>query len=128
MNDTLTIQCVSPYIEKISEPLKRAKLQKGISNEKISKITGLPYSFLTRIFVGQVVNPPLEHVAVLCKFFNLSLDELTGLTDGAETADGADPAIRLRTLELENARLAGENTRLESFNNQLLQIVGGARG
>lgn len=58
MNDTLTIQYISPYIEKISEHLKRAKLQKGISNEKISKITGLPYSFLTRIFVGQVVNPP----------------------------------------------------------------------
>lgn len=125
MNNTLTIQCVSPYIEKISEPLKRAKLQKGLSNERISEITGLPYSFLTRIFVGQVVNPPLEHMAVLCKFFNLSLDELTGLTDGA---DGADPAIRLRTLELENARLAGENTRLESFNNQLLQIIGDTRG
>lgn len=128
MNETLTIQYVSPYIENLSEHLKRAKLQKGISNEKISEITGLPYGFLTRIFTGQVVNPPLEHVAVLCKFFNLSLDELTGLADGAETADGADPAIRLRTLELENARLAGEISRLESFNKQLLQIVGGARG
>lgn len=128
MSETLTIQYVSPYIEKLSEHLKRAKLQKGISNEKISEITGLPYGFLTRIFTGQVVNPPLEHVAVLCKFFNLSLDELTGLTDVEEELDNNDPASRLHTLELENARLAGENIRLESFNNQLLQIVGGVRG
>lgn len=127
MNDTLTIQCVSPYIEKISEPLKRAKLQKGLSNERISEITGLPYSFLTRIFVGQVANPPLEHVAVLCKFFNLSLDELTGLTDSTDALGRDDPAIRLHALELENAKLVGENTRLESFNNQLLQIIGDTR-
>ena len=63
MNNTLTIQCVSPYIEKISEPLKRAKLQKGLSNERISEITGLPYRFLTRI-------SPVTAIAALSKYLN----------------------------------------------------------
>ena len=64
-------------------------------------------------------------------FFGLSLDTLAGLVqDGAEAATGSLENVlesKIHALELDNAKLAGENIRLESFNQQLLQIVGGTR-
>lgn len=56
-------------------------------------------------------------------------DILTAI-DGAEAATGSLENVlesKIHALELDNAKLAGENIRLESFNQQLLQIVGGTR-
>lgn len=115
----------------IFKPFVDEKRKSGFSTEKISELSGVPYNFLTRFLVGQVVNPSFEYVATLCAFFSLSLDTLAGLVqDGAEAATGSLENVlesKIHALELDNAKLAGENIRLESFNQQLLQIVGGTR-
>ena len=130
MND-MTIQYISPRIGDIYKPFVDEKRKSGFSTEKISELSGVPYNFLTRFLVGQVVNPSFEYVATLCAFFSLSLDTLAGLVqDGAEAATGSLENVlesKIHALELDNAKLAGENIRLESFNQQLLQIVGGTR-
>lgn len=130
MND-MTIQYISPRIGDIYKTFVDEKRKSGFSTEKISELSGVPYNFLTRFLVGQVVNPSFEYVATLCAFFSLSLDTLAGLVqDGAEAATGSLENVlesKIHALELDNAKLAGENAQLESFNQQLLQIVGGAR-
>ena len=78
MND-VTIQYISPRIGDIYKPFVDEKRKSGFSTEKISELSGVPYNFLTRFLVGQVVNPSFEYVATLCAFFSLSLDTLAGL-------------------------------------------------
>ena len=128
----MAIYHISPRIGDIYKPFADEKRKAGFTTEKISEPSGVPYSFLSRFLIGQVVNPSLEYVATLCAFFNLSLDALVGLAqDGEEAPDGSLENIlesKIHALELDNAKLAGEISRLESFNKQLLQIVGGARG
>lgn len=101
MND-VTIQHISPRIGDIYKPFADEKRKSGFTTEKISELSGVPYSFL-----------------------------LAGLVqDGAEAAAGSLENVlesKIHALELDNAKLAGENIRLESFNQQLLQIVGGTR-
>ena len=124
--NNMTIQYISPRIGDIYKTFVDEKRKSGFSTEKISELSGVPYNFLTRFLVGQVVNPSFEYVATLCAFFSLA-----GLVqDGAEAATGSLENVlesKIHALELDNAKLAGENARLESFNQQLLQIVGGAR-
>ena len=83
--NNVTIQYISPRIGDIYKPFVDEKRKSGFSTEKISELSGVPYNFLTRFLVGQVVNPSFEYVATLCAFFGLSLDTLAGLVqDGAE--------------------------------------------
>ena len=65
MND-MTIQYISPRIGDIYKTFVDEKRKSGFSTEKISELSGVPYNFLTRFLVGQVVNPSFEYVATLC--------------------------------------------------------------
>lgn len=123
-----SIQVVAPYIDRLYTEMRKAKMQYGYTYDNLSELSGVPYTAVCDFFCGRVAAPRLEYVAALCIPLNLSLDLLTGLKQEDDSPKPNALRDQIRELETENARLAGENIRLESFNNQLLQIVGGARG
>ena len=89
--NNVTIQYISPRIGDIYKPFVDEKRKSGFSTEKISELSGVPYNFLTRFLVGQVVNPSFEYVATLCAFFGLSLDSVAGLVQDLSLIHISEP-------------------------------------
>lgn len=58
--------------------LKTRQEETGISCERISKLTGIPYSTVGRIRYNSVKNIKLEHIVKIAKVLEIDLNELKG--------------------------------------------------
>jgi len=66
---------------KIAEILKELREDRGISQLKMSQLTGISHSTIARWELGQC-EPPASGLIILAEFFNISVDELLGRTAG----------------------------------------------
>lgn len=57
---------------------KKRQVQTGMSCERISKLTGIPYSTVGRIRYNSVKNIKLEHIVKIAKVLEIDLNELKG--------------------------------------------------
>ena len=57
---------------------KRRQVQTGMSCERISKLTGIPYNTVGRIRYNSVKNIKLEHIVKIAKVLDIDLNELKG--------------------------------------------------
>ena len=57
---------------------KKRQVQTGMSCERISKLTGIPYSTVGRIRYNSVKNIKLEHIVKIAKVLDIDLNELKG--------------------------------------------------
>ena len=57
---------------------KRRQVQTGMSCERISKLTGIPYSTVGRIRYNSVKNIKLEHIVKIAKVLDIDLNVLKG--------------------------------------------------
>jgi len=58
--------------------LKTRQEETGMSCERISKLTGIPYSTVGRIRYNSVKNIKLEHIVKIAKVLEIDLNELKG--------------------------------------------------
>lgn len=58
---------------------RRRQVQTGMSCERISKLTGIPYSTVGRIRYNSVKNIKLEHIVKIAKVLEIDLNELKGV-------------------------------------------------
>ena len=65
-------------ISMFKDLFRRRQVQTGISCERISKLTGIPYSTICRIRYNSVKNIKLEHIIKIAKVLDIDLNELKG--------------------------------------------------
>ena len=65
---------------KFAERLKELREEKGLSQMKLAKETGLSQSSIARWELSQS-EPTASDILVLCKFFNESADYILGIKD-----------------------------------------------
>ena len=66
-------------ISMFKDLFRRRQVQTGISCERISKLTGIPYSTVGRIRYNSVKNIKLEHIVKIAKVLEIDLNELKGV-------------------------------------------------
>lgn len=101
------IQDLAPYIDAFPGRIRKAKDEEGITVEELADRSGASFSAVSRLYSGAQTNPQLYNAAAMCKVLGLSLDELFGLEQPAESPSGLQE--RNRKLEIENARLVATN-------------------
>lgn len=65
-------------ISMFKDLFRRRQEQTGMSCERISKLTGIPYSIVVRIRYNSVKNIKLEHIVKIAKVLEIDLNELKG--------------------------------------------------
>ena len=65
-------------ISMFKDLFRRRQEETGISCERISKLTGIPYSTVGRIRYNSVKNIKLEHIIKIAKVLDIDLNELKG--------------------------------------------------
>lgn len=58
------------------EYIKIAKKDRGLTNEELSKLSGVPLGTLNKILSGQTPDPQFETVKAICRALNISLAAL----------------------------------------------------
>lgn len=61
---------------KIGETIKRYRLQKGLSQDKLSKLANVAFHTVVKIESGDTPNPTIETVKRITNALDISIDEL----------------------------------------------------
>lgn len=69
---------MQPIFDALPEKLKGEKNRRGLTNQQLSDISGVPIATTSRILAGAVSNPGIYHIAPLCAALGVSLDTLLG--------------------------------------------------
>lgn len=77
-NSTIVAQ-MQPIFDALPEKLKGEKNRRGLTNQQLSDISGVPIATTSRIFAGAVSNPGIYHIAPLCAALDVSMDALMGI-------------------------------------------------
>lgn len=64
--------------QKFGEKLRKLRKQKGLTQEKLSEMTGIDYSYLNQIEAGKK-NPSLKRITKLARVLGVPLEELMKL-------------------------------------------------
>lgn len=67
-------------MSKFSERLKELRIERGLSQDKISLLTGISQSTISS-YESKRIKPTDEVIITFCKFFKVSADYLLGLAD-----------------------------------------------
>lgn len=77
-NPTIVEQ-MQPIFDALPEKLKDEKLRRGLTNQQLSDVSGVPIATTSRIIAGAVSNPGIYHIAPLCAALGVSMDALMGI-------------------------------------------------
>ena len=102
-NSTIVAQ-MQPIFDALPEKLKDEKLRRGMTNQQLSDVSGVPIATTSRIIAGAVTNPGIFHVAALCAAMNISIDALMEIPQPDSSAAELD-ALR-QELEYKTELLA----------------------
>ncbi len=82
------------YLDRI----KKIKSEKKITNEKLSKITGIPLGTISKILAGFSDSPKLSNMVLICSALDCSLDYIvTGIPDNTNNFTLDDSEIKFIT-------------------------------
>lgn len=93
------IQEIAPYISAYQGNIKRAKEDQHYTIDRLVDESGVSRSAVTKLCAGTQQDPKLYNSAALCRVLGLSLDELFGLVQPAESSE------ELAEQMIENAKL-----------------------
>ena len=65
----------------VIENLNELKRQRGLTNQQIADLSGVPLSTITRVFSGQTESPGFQTISDIVTALGGSLDEVGGLTE-----------------------------------------------
>lgn len=138
-------QRLQQFFEDFTEKIKKARTEKGLTNQALSDQSGVSYSTVCKISADTQDNPKVSDAIALIDTLGLSADEVFGLQPAYERevllqrireltaenerlANGTEQLSnqrdRVHKLELENVRLQGEVNRLNAINDNLVRENG----
>lgn len=97
----------------ISEKLNEAKKKKGLTNQKITELSGVPLSSVTRILNGETKDPAIDAVQKIATVLDVSLDNL--YSDDILESESGTKYISERTF---NLMLSEKNREIESARKE----------
>lgn len=65
----------------ICESIKREKEKRGITNQSIADMSGVPIGTVNRLLSGFTENPTFSNVADICIAMGISIDEAIGIKE-----------------------------------------------
>jgi transcriptional regulator with XRE-family HTH domain len=101
-----------PYIERI----KQLKKERGLSNQDLSTMTGIPASTVTKFLNGSTGEPPFSTYVKFAQALGFSLDDIAGITRPNETKA---EALAENTVEAYTLLIAEKNARITDLENHL---------
>lgn len=107
----LPIQELQPKFDEYPYKMKKARVDKGLTQKQLSDMSGVPYSAITKMATNN--QDALLNCAALCTVLDLSMDELFGLKASDSKAELHE---QNHELEMNNVRQEGEIKRLEEIN------------
>ena len=100
----------SLLVETFRSRIREEKWKSGLTIEQLAEEAGIPKSALIKLLSNSKVDLRLSDCAALCKYFDISIDEMSGVRSPAKKqATPQDVLDRNRDLAVENARLASAN-------------------
>ncbi|MCG3205531.1 MAG: hypothetical protein KCHDKBKB_02253 [Elusimicrobia bacterium] len=72
------MQSLTPSIPKIGENIKRLRQEKGLSQDRLSKLADISLNTVVKIELGANSNPTLETIQRLAQSLGVSIDKLVG--------------------------------------------------
>ena len=84
--------------------LKELKAAKGLTNQQIADLSGVPLSTVTRLFNGQTDNPNIQTIEDIVNAMGGSLDNITGIKQAEQKFDPDDNLIQLYKDIIQNQR------------------------
>ena len=97
------IQELAPYISAYQGNIKRAKEDQHYTIDRLVEESGVSRSAVTKLCAGTQQDPKLYNSAALCRVLGLSLDDLFGLAQPAESPE--ELTEQIHHVELKNAKL-----------------------
>lgn len=94
--------------------MKKARMDKGLTQKQLSDMSGVPYSAITKMATNN--QDALLNCAALCMVLDVSMDELFGLKASDSKAELHE---QNHELEISNVRQEGEIKRLQTVNAML---------
>lgn len=110
----LPIQELQPKFDEYPYKMKKARMDKGLTQKQLSDMSGVPYSAITKMATNN--QDALLNCAALCTVLDLSMDELFGLKASDSKAELHE---RNHDLEMNNVRRECDIKRLEELNAML---------
>jgi len=68
---------MSRLITRIAKNIKKARKERGISQDKLSKLADVAYNTIIKIESGTIQNPTIETMQKIAKALGVNLDDLT---------------------------------------------------
>lgn len=109
---------LSPYIRAYPKAFRMARSRFGLTNEKLSERSGVPYSTVRNAQSGNG-GVTIVQAAALARVLDLSIDEMFGAVKPEAERQRAELEQRIRALELELAERNGEIRSLRDSNDAL---------
>lgn len=75
--------------------LKELKAAKGLTNQQIADLSGVPLSTVTRVFNGQTDNPNIQTLEDIVKGMGITLEDITGVKQVDEKFNPDDNLIQV---------------------------------
>ncbi|WP_423837424.1 helix-turn-helix domain-containing protein [Thermodesulfovibrio thiophilus] len=67
---------MSKEISLIGKNIKKLRKQKGLSQNRLSKLANLSYNTVIKLELGGITNPSIDTLQKLAKALNVSVDDL----------------------------------------------------
>lgn len=105
-----TIQELQPLFDEYPYKMKKARMDKGLTQKQLSDMSGVPYSAITKMATNN--KDALLNCVALCTVLDVSIDELFGLKASDSKAELHE---QNHELEISNVRQEGNIKRLEEL-------------
>lgn len=109
-----TIQELQPLFDAYPFKMKKARMDKGLTQKQLSDMSGVPYSAITKMATNN--QDALLNCVALCTVLDVSIDELFGLKASDSKAELHE---QNHELEISNVRQEGNIKHLEELNAML---------
>nr|DAT72211.1 MAG TPA: Helix-turn-helix XRE-family like protein [Caudoviricetes sp.] len=108
----VVFQDLQPYIQSYPYKIKKARVDKGLTQKELAEAAGVPLSSIQKLNVNN--QDALFNCAAVCRVLDVSMDELFGLRP---PADVSELTSQIHNLELDNAHKDGEIGRLNAVSD-----------
>lgn len=108
------IQELQPLFDEYPYKMKKARMDKGLTQKQLSDMSGVPYSAITKMATNN--QDALLNCVALCTVLDVSMDELFGLKASDSKAELHE---QNHELEISNIRQEGNIKRLKELNDML---------
>lgn len=108
----MVFQDLQPYIQSYPYKIKKARVDKGLTQKELADRAGVPLSSIQKLNINN--QDALFNCAAVCCVLDVSMDELFGLRP---PADVSELTSQIHNLELDNAHKDGEIGRLNAVSD-----------